>query len=139
MNTRGFTLVELLIVIIIIGVLAAIAVPSITGARERAFVSEMQSDLRNGINYQILHAADDANGHYGTTPDIEALGFTSSDRVTVTWTPATGAEAYGVIGSASHSSTAAECEIRYGRSGPGGAATIYENVVRCDTEGNVTW
>ena len=137
MNARGFTLVELLIVIIIIGVLAAIAVPSITGARERAYVSEMQSDLRNGVNYQILHAADHASGHFGTTAEIEALGYTVSDRVDMTWTPETGNEAYGVIGTATHNATAAQCEIRYGREAPSG--NIYENVVRCDPEGAVTW
>jgi prepilin-type N-terminal cleavage/methylation domain-containing protein len=43
---RGFTLVELVVVIIIIGVLAAIAVPVLTAQRGRAVDTSMRSDLR---------------------------------------------------------------------------------------------
>jgi prepilin-type N-terminal cleavage/methylation domain-containing protein len=47
LNRNGFTLVELLIVIVIVGVLAAIAVLKMGGARERTYVASMKSDLRN--------------------------------------------------------------------------------------------
>lgn len=130
-------MVELLIVIIIIGILAAIAVPSISGARERAYVSEMQSDIRNGINYQLLHANDHAEGHFGTTVELEALGYTTSDRVTVDWVPEASNESYGVQATATHTSTDAECAMRYGTDGPAGQQ--YEGVVRCEPDGAVTW
>ena len=87
MNKKGFTLIELLIVVVIIGILAAIAIPRFSQTRERAFVSSMQSDLRNLQTVQEQYYADPNNPEtfiYGTEAQIIDAGlFAASTGVTV--------------------------------------------------------
>ena len=58
---HGFTIVELLVVIVVIGVLAAITVVSYTGISQKAIVAMLQSDLGNSAQklklYRVEHDA----------------------------------------------------------------------------------
>jgi type IV pilus assembly protein PilA len=48
-NEEGFTLIELMVVVLIIAILIAIAIPTFLGARQRANNRAAQSSLRNAL------------------------------------------------------------------------------------------
>lgn len=52
MTQRGFSLVELLVVVTILGILATMGVPRLAASRQRAVSATMVSDLRNLLSAQ---------------------------------------------------------------------------------------
>ena len=65
-DERGFTILELMTVVMIIGVLAVIALPSFLGARTRAYDRAAQSDVRNAFAAEKAYYTDSLT--YTTDP-----------------------------------------------------------------------
>ncbi len=66
-NEKGLTLVELLAVIVILGIIAAIAVPSIGGVIANSKVGALKSDMINAISAAELYAIDNPSTASKTT------------------------------------------------------------------------
>jgi prepilin-type N-terminal cleavage/methylation domain-containing protein len=68
MKRAGFTLIELMTVVAIIGLLAMIAIPKLTNLKGRAQVAAMKSDLRNLVTLEENYFAQ--NLKYATATDL---------------------------------------------------------------------
>ena len=82
----GFTLIEMLIVVVVIGVLATIAIPKFSSMRTKSFVAAVTSDLKNMASQQEVYVSD--NHTYSS--DVTDLDMTLTDAVTVSINEADG-------------------------------------------------
>lgn len=80
-DRNGLTLIELLIVLVVLGILASIAIAKYTSLKEEAFVATMKSNLRNLAVYQANYHLE-SNGSY-FSGDGAAHGFVASPGVTI--------------------------------------------------------
>jgi len=83
-NSKGFTLIELMIVIAIIGILAAIAIPNFIAYRNKAYCSAAESDANATAAALADYFAIPTNTTYpGADPETD-LGITLSGQNTGT-------------------------------------------------------
>jgi prepilin-type N-terminal cleavage/methylation domain-containing protein len=78
-NHSGFTIVELLVVIVVIGILAAITIVAYTGVSQRAIVSSLQSDLSNASTSIKLFQIDNTNYPNTISTDCNASPTTTTN------------------------------------------------------------
>ena len=117
-DRKGFTLIELLIVVVIIGILAAIAIPKFANTKEKAYVAQMKSDLRNLSTAEETYYSD----FQTYTNSFTTSQFNASQGITVA---VTAASATMWTATSTHGSTTKTCSLTYG------SASITDGVVTC--------
>ena len=120
--SAGYTLVELLIVVVIIALLATIVIPHLSSTRDKALVATMQTDLRNLLAQEEIWKLD--SGTY--TTNLPASVWSPSPGVSP---PAITLTGDGWTASVTHISSLRTCAIFVGSTSL--APAVKEGVANC--------
>jgi type IV pilus assembly protein PilA len=80
-DNRGFTIIELLIVIAIIAILAGIALPNLTKYKKRAHDAMLESDTETAYIAAQMYLIENPNGIVDSTAKLKIGGYTSSPEI----------------------------------------------------------
>ena len=86
-NQKGFTLIELVIVIAIIGILAAIAIPNFISYRNKAFCSKAESDSHSVVAALSSYFSEPNHTSTPTIPELRStanLVLNNNNQATLT-------------------------------------------------------
>lgn len=101
---RGFTLIEVLIVVVIIGVLASLVIPRYFGQNERGYVTEAASNLSALRQAEVAYSLENSAAYTATTSALDVTISSTKFSYAVT-TASSLLTATRVGGSAAYSGT----------------------------------
>ena len=87
-NQKGFTLVEMMVVMMVMGILASIAINMIFSTREQALIATLKSDLSMAYKASVAYLIENPEGLV-TQAILESNGYQRSKKVRLTITDGT--------------------------------------------------
>ena len=105
---KGFTLIEVLVVLVVLGILSGIAIAKFINTKEAAYIASMKADLRNLAIYEQNYLIESQGSYFAGNG--AAQGFVATPGVTISATIDPGPPpSWHAI--ATHDKTAKTCSI----------------------------
>lgn len=110
-SQKGFTVLELLLVVLVIGIVAAFILPKIGDTKQKTYVAAMKNDLRNFATAQENYAQE--NDGYAQSPS-DITNFAFSEGVTTVTTSANAEQSWQLTVKHEKADADMRCVLKYG-------------------------
>ena len=105
---KGFTLIEVLVVLVVLGILSGIAIAKFVTTKEAAYLASMKADLRNLAIYEQNYLIESQGSYFAGNGAAEGFMPTPGVTIDATFDPGPPPSWHAI---ASHDKTAKTCSI----------------------------